>query len=123
LSAKPHIVFYDDSCPLCDAEIEHYKKLKTVHAISWLGIDASWDDIKQHGFSKQTLLKRIHAIHSDGTIVTGAAAFALIWNSLKYYRVLGFIVTKFKLISILDFFYKYFAEWRYKKNKVCNIKQ
>ena len=84
MSAKPHIVFYDDSCPLCDAEIEHYKKLKTVHDISWLGIDSSWDDIKQYGFSKQTLLKRIHAVHSDGTIVTGAAAFALIWNSLKY---------------------------------------
>ena len=123
MNINPHIVFYDDSCPLCDAEIEHYKKIATVHDINWLGIDSSWDDIKHYELSKETLLKRIHAVHSDGTIVTGAAVFVLIWNSLKYYRVLGLIVTKFRLISILDFFYKYFAEWRFKKNKVCNIKQ
>ena len=121
MNTNPHIVFYDDSCSLCNAEIEHYKKLKTIHDIDWLGIDASWSDIESYGFSKETLLKRIHAVRSDGTVVSGAAAFALIWNSLKHYRVLGFVVTKFKLISILDFFYKYFAEWRYKKNKVCNI--
>ncbi|MFK7795304.1 MAG: thiol-disulfide oxidoreductase DCC family protein [Gammaproteobacteria bacterium] len=121
MSTNPHIVFYDDACPLCDAEIEHYKKLKPLHDIHWLGINSSWDDIQHYGFSKETLLRRIHAVHSDGTIVTGAAAFALIWNSLKYYRVLGFVVTKFKLIALLDFFYKRFADWRYKKNQVCKI--
>lgn len=121
MSINPHIVFYDDACPLCDAEIEHYKKLKTLHDINWLGIHSSWDDIQHYGFSRETLLRRIHAVHSDGTIVTGAAAFALIWSSLKYYRVLGFIVTKFKLITLLDFFYRRFADWRYKKNQVCNI--
>ncbi len=121
MSANPHIVFYDDACPLCDAEIGHYKKIKTLHDIDWLGINSSWDDIQHYRFSKETLLKRIHAVHSDGTIVTGAAAFALIWNSLKYCRVLGFIVTKFKLITLLEFFYKRFADWRYKKNQVCKI--
>ncbi len=121
MSGNPHIVFYDDSCPLCDAEIEHYKKLKTVHDITWMGINSSWDDIQHYGFTREALLRRIHAVHSNGSIVSGAAAFALIWNSLKYYRVLGFIVTKFKLISVLDYFYKYFAEWRFKKNQVCKV--
>lgn len=119
---KPaHIVFYDDLCPLCNSEIEHYKKITPVHSISWLGINASQIEIEQHGLNKQELLKRIHAIDSRGNIVTGAAAFALIWRSLKYYRVLGFLVTKLRLIPLLDFFYGYFAKWRYNKNKVCDI--
>ena len=119
---KPaHIVFYDDLCPLCNSEIEHYKKITPVHSISWLGINESQIEIEQHGLNKQELLKRIHAIDSRGNIVTGAAAFALIWNSLKYYRVIGFLVTKLRLIPLLDFFYGYFAKWRYNKNKVCDI--
>ncbi|MFK8026861.1 MAG: thiol-disulfide oxidoreductase DCC family protein [Gammaproteobacteria bacterium] len=122
MNSNPHIVFYDDTCPLCNREIEHYKRVKTVHSIDWVGIESSWEHVQQYGYSKETLLRRIHAVHSDGSTVSGAAVFALIWSSLEYYRVLGFVVTKFRLVSMLDFFYKYFAEWRFKKNKVCNIR-
>ncbi len=122
MDTKPHIVFYDDACPLCNREIEHYKGLKAVHSIDWVGIESSWEHVQQYGYSKETLLRRIHAVHSDGSMVSGAAVFALIWSSLEYYRVLGFVVTKFRLVSMMDFFYKYFAEWRFKKNKVCNIR-
>ena len=118
----PHIVFYDDQCPLCNAEIEHYKKIKTRHAIEWLGIHASPEKIQQYGLNQTDLLKRLHAIDSQGQIVSGAAAFALIWNSLEYYRLLGVMVTRLKLIPVLDFFYGYFARWRFRKNRACDIK-
>ncbi len=123
MHSQPHIVFYDDACPLCDAEIEHYKKCSAIHTIDWLGIHSRWDEIQHYGFSKETLLRRIHAVKSDGGVVTGAAAFVLIWNSLKYYSLLGRIVTLCRLVPVLDYFYKYFADWRYKKNRSCKIKK
>ena len=122
MSMRPHVVFYDDGCPLCDSEIEHYKKIKTIHEIDWLGIHSRWDDIQQYGFSKETLLRRIHAVHSNGQVVSGASAFVLIWKSLRYYNWLGRIVVTFRLVPILDFFYKPFAAWRYKKNQHCKVK-
>lgn len=121
MTSPTHIVFYDDACPMCNAEIEHYKKLKTLHSIQWLGIHSSWDEIKHYGLTKETLLRRIHAVKSDGEIVSGAAAFVLIWDSLKYYSILGQIVTTCRLLPILDWIYKYFAAWRYKKNQVCKV--
>jgi len=121
MSAQPHVVFYDDSCPLCDAEIEHYKKIKPVHDIDWLGIHAHWNSIQPYGLSKETLLRRIHAVHSDGTVVSGAAVFVLIWNSLQHYNRLAWLVSKLHLLPIMDFFYKYFAAWRYRKNQHCKI--
>ena len=122
MSPNPHIVFYDDQCPLCNAEIEHYKKIKPRHAIEWLGIEAAHEKIRQYGLNKTDVLKRLHAIDSQGRVVSGAAAFVLIWNSLEYYRLLGFIVTRLRLIPVLDFFYGYFTRWRLRKNKTCAIK-
>jgi len=122
MSMRPHVVFYDDGCRLCDAEIEHYKKLNAVQHINWLGIHAQWDEVKKYGFSKQNLLRRIHAVDNSGKVLSGAAVFVLIWESLQYYRWLGRFVSIFHLVPILDFFYNYFAAWRYKKNQHCKVK-
>lgn len=122
MEVQPHIVFYDDACPLCDAEIEHYKKIEEVHKISWLGIHSRWDEIEHYGLSKETLLRRIHAVRSNGEVISGAEAFVLIWKSLRYYHWLGRAVSACRLVPMLDYFYKYFAEWRYKKNQQCKLK-
>lgn len=116
MSKQAHQIFYDDLCPLCNAEISHYKKLTHLHAIDWVAISKSEHVIQQHGLSKETVLKRIHAINSEGQVISGAAVFSLIWNSLKPYQFAGKLVETLKLVPVLDFFYKYFAEWRYKRN-------
>lgn len=116
MSNSAHQVFYDDLCPMCNAEISHYKKLSHLHPIEWVAISTSEDKINALGLNKQQVLKRIHAINSDGEVVSGAAVFSLIWNSLKPYRIVGRVVETLHLIPLLDFGYKYFAEWRYRRN-------
>jgi len=111
-----HRIFYDDLCPMCNAEISHYKNLTHLHPIDWVAISTSEDVINSHGLNKELVLKRIHAINSDGEVISGAAVFSLIWNSLKPYRLVGRVVERLHLIPLLDFFYKYFAEWRYRRN-------
>ncbi len=116
MTHSAHRIFYDDLCPMCNAEISHYKKLTHLHPIDWIAISTSEDVINSHGLNKELVLKRIHAINSDGEVVSGAAVFSLIWNSLKPYRFMGRMIETLHLIPLLDFFYKYFAEWRYRRN-------
>jgi predicted DCC family thiol-disulfide oxidoreductase YuxK len=116
----PHLVFYDDKCSLCLKEINHYKKLNTSHPIKWVPIYQEEEIIQQYGFRKQDLLKHLHVVRGDGVVVTGAAAFATIWSSIKWYRPIGMIVYKLHLIPMLDIAYEYFAKWRFKR-QTCEI--
>ena len=119
MNVQPHKVFYDDRCPLCSKEISHYKKLEHLQQIDWVPISSSSELIQKYGLTSETVLKRIHAIRNDGVLIKGVAVFALIWSSLKPYYLLGILVTKFRLAPLLDFFYQFFADWRYRKNSPC----
>lgn len=116
----PHLVFYDDKCPLCSKEINHYRKLKTSHPIKWIPIFQEEKLIQQYGFSKEDLLERLHVVRGDGVVVTGASAFATIWHSIKWYRPIGLLVYKLHLIPTLDIAYQHFAKWR-SKRQTCEI--
>jgi len=117
-----HLVFYDDACPLCSKEIAHYQKLETIEDIRWVPIHQDTQTLENLNLDKEKLLKTFHVYRADGEWVTGAAAFATIWYSIKRYHFAGVLAYKLKLITPLNFFYKYFAEWRYKKSSVCSIK-
>ena len=116
----PHLVFYDDKCPLCSKEINHYRKLKTLHPIRWVPIYQEEEIIQQYGFIKQDLLERLHVVRGDGVVVTGASAFATIWHAIKIYRPVGTIVYKLHLIPVLDIAYHHFAKWR-SKRRICEV--
>lgn len=120
LDRVPHLVFYDDACPLCSKEINHYRKLETCHPIQWVPVHKTKHLAENFGFSKGDLLMRLHVVRGDGVIVTGASAFATIWDSLNRYRWLARLVYKLHLIPLLEFFYTRFADWRYKR-EVCSI--
>ena len=111
----PHLVFYDDACPLCSKEINHYRKLETRHPIEWIPLHKNENTLKSFGFTKNSLLERLHVVRGDGVIVTGASAFATIWYSIKRYHWLGKLVYKLHLIPFLEFFYSFFAKWRSKR--------
>ena len=116
----PHLVFYDDACPLCSKEINHYRKLEACHPINWVPIYQDTNTVNRYGFSKNALLERLHVVRGDDVVVTGAAAFVTIWTSIKRYHWLGVLVYKLHLTPILEFFYTRFAKWRYKR-KHCVI--
>ncbi len=116
----PHLVFYDDKCPLCLTEIKHYRRLEKCYPIEWIGIHQDQKIIKQFGFNQQQLLERLHVVRGDGVVVTGASAFATIWCSVKRYRIIGNMLYKFKMIPALNFIYDYFAKWRYQR-RTCQV--
>lgn len=108
-----HLVFYDDRCPICSREINHYKKLVKYHPVTWIKISESEELLEEFGLKTEEALKDLHVLRDDGIMATRAEAFATIWSSLRYYRWLSSLVYQFKLIPLLNLVYPVFAKWRF----------
>ena len=79
-------VYVDGSCPLCRAEISIYRRLPESQAMAWVDVSAGQD---LGGLTCQAAMARFHVRHSDGRLVSGAAAFSDLWRCFSGWRWLG----------------------------------
>ncbi len=73
-------VWHDGDCPLCRAEIALMRRLDTRGAIRFL--DATRADGESCPIDRRALLARFHS-SEDGTLLSGAAAFAAMWRAMR----------------------------------------
>ena len=78
-------VYFDGACPLCSAEIAHYKRQSGADAICFVDASAPDQDFGPD-LSQNDALARIHVRKSDGSLSSGAAAFASVWEVLPKWR-------------------------------------
>ena len=117
-------VLYDDSCPLCRAEIAWLQgKDKQVYLITE-DISEPTFDASKYGKSQEELMKSIHGVFPDGRIVAGIDAVIALYSAVG----LGWLwlPARLKFVRPLyDFAYRLFARYRLHKNpceKVrCNL--
>jgi len=108
-------VYFNNSCKICKAEIDLYKKEK-VNEIDW--IDITNNDLAEKETSKNNkqLLRRLHV--KDGEkVLQGAEAFLLLWKKIPKYK---FLYNFFKLpiiFQLFSFTYEIVAFFLYLKNK------
>jgi len=108
-------VYYNESCNICRAEINLYKK-QNIKEIEWVDITNNVIAEKNTSKDSKTLLRRLH-VEEDGHVFEGARAFLLVWKKLPKYK---FLYTFFKLpivFSLFSFFYEVIAFFLYLKNK------
>ena len=79
-------VYFNNSCKICKAEIDLYKKQK-IEEINWVDITNNEEALKLTSKSQEELLRRLHVIH-DGKVIGGAKAFLIIWSSIPKYNFL-----------------------------------
>ena len=108
-------VYFNDSCKICKAEIDLYKKEK-IKEIDW--VDITDNDLAQKETSKNSkeLLRRLHVKEGE-KISEGAEAFLLLWKRIPKYR---FLYNFFKIpiiFSLFHFGYEIIAFFLYLKNK------
>ena len=108
-------VYFNNSCKICKAEIDLYKKEK-IQDIDWVDItDNSLANIETSKNSKE-LLRRLHV--KDGEkVIDGAEAFLVLWKKIPKYK---FLYKFFKLPIIFNLFsmgYEVVAFFLYLKNK------
>ena len=108
-------VYYNESCNICRAEVNLYKK-QNVKEIEWIDITNNIDAEKNTSKDDKTLLRRLH-VEEDGQVFGGAKAFLLVWKKIPKYK---FLYTFFKLpiiFSLFSLFYEIIAFFLYLKNK------
>jgi len=108
-------VFYNNSCNICRAEINHYKKYSN-NTLEW--IDVTNNKLAQDLTSKsyRELLRRMHVIQ-DGKVIDGAESFLIIWKNIPKYNFLYKIFKVKPLFLFLKIFYEIAALFLFLKNK------
>ena len=108
-------VYFNNSCKICKAEIDLYKKEKNQE-IDWVDITANELAVKETSKNSNELLRRLHVKEGD-KVLEGAAAFLLLWKKIPKYK---FLYNFFKLPIIFNLFsvgYELVAFFLYLKNK------
>jgi predicted DCC family thiol-disulfide oxidoreductase YuxK len=78
-------VYFDGSCPLCQAEIGYYRGKDQVGALCFVDVSKT-DAATPEGITQQRAMKRFHVHASDGRVLSGAAAFVEVWTRLPCWR-------------------------------------
>ena len=108
-------VYFNNSCKICKAEIDLYKKQK-INDIDWVDITDNESAEKETSKDSKQLLRRLH-IKDGENIIEGAEAFLLIWKNIPKYRFLYKVLKKPIIFNIFSFFYEIVAFFLFLKNK------
>ena len=79
-------ILYNDTCPVCRFEIDHYRKTATRD-----GAPLRFDrlqDAARWGLTEDQAARRLHVLR-DGELLSGLAAFRAIWSTLPRWRWLA----------------------------------
>ncbi|TYH81232.1 hypothetical protein ES332_D03G185000v1 [Gossypium tomentosum] len=106
-------MLYDGDCPLCMREVDMLRERNKQYGTIKF-VDISSDDYspeENQGLDYKTVMGRIHAILSDGTVVTDVEAFRKLYEQVG----LGWVyaITKYEPIAtIADSIYGVWAKYR-----------
>ena len=108
-------VFFNNSCNICRAEINHYKK-HSDSSVEWIDVTNNEAAQKITSKSYKELLRRMHVIQ-DGKVIDGAESFLIIWKNIPKYNFLYKIFRIKPLFVLLNIFYEIAAYFLFIKNK------
>lgn len=85
----PTAVLFNADCPICNAEIRHYARIAQAD-----GLPIRFDSLSSHaawGLDAESAAQRLHVAH-QGQIVSGVAAFLVLWAQMPRYRWLARLI-------------------------------
>lgn len=90
---EPVTVCYNGSCPVCAAEIGHYRKLAgETAALRLLDVAAEPEAAATLGIGGDIGFRRLHAVDPSGQVAGGVEAFLAVWDRLPRYARLARLV-------------------------------
>jgi predicted DCC family thiol-disulfide oxidoreductase YuxK len=111
-------VWHDGACPLCRAEIALMRRLDTRGAIRF--VDASEAQEDSCPLDRRALLARFHA-SENGTLLSGAAAFAAMWRAIPLLRPVGLLARSRIVLRALETGYLGFLRIRPALQRVTRL--
>jgi len=111
---EPTRILYNDHCPICRAEIAHYRARAAASGAPLLFEDLNTADLGGWQLSPDQAKRRMHAALPDGRIISGIPAFAAIWAALPGMGWMARLVMLPGLRHIADLAYnRLAAPWLY----------
>ena len=108
-------VYFNNSCNICKAEINLYKK-QGIQDIEWVDITNNKIAELETQKNNKTLLRRLH-VKDGNNIIGGAQAFLLVWKKIPKYKLLYKFFKTPIIFSLFSVFYEIIAFFLYLKNK------
>ena len=124
MSTSPELtLLYDGGCPLCVREVTFLRRKDRDQSIRFIDVDAQdYSPEDWSGISYRQAMSRIHAIQSDGTVLTDVAVFR------EAYRLIGlgwlYAPTRWPVIGpVVDGLYGVWARYRLKITNRASLDQ
>ena len=108
-------VYYNESCNICRAEVNLYKK-QNIKEIEWIDITNNSIAEKDTTKDSKTLLRRLH-VEENGKIFGGAEAFLLVWKKIPKYKFLYTFLKLPIIFNLFNLFYEIVAFFLFYKNR------
>ncbi|WP_062733940.1 thiol-disulfide oxidoreductase DCC family protein [Sphingobium abikonense] len=114
------IIWHDGDCPLCRKEIALMRRLDRRGAIMF--VDATSADSAACPIDRADLLERFHAME-NGTLLSGAAAFAAMWRAIPLLRPLGLAARNQAVLAVLERCYRVFLRIRPRLHRLAGARR
>jgi predicted DCC family thiol-disulfide oxidoreductase YuxK len=106
-------MFYDGGCPVCMRGVRHYQKLDWARRIQWVNLLDDPDVLKRYEVDFSEAMERLHVLDVDGQLVSGVAAFVVLWEELPWYRVLALLTRLPGVRPVMNAVYDRMTRGRY----------
>lgn len=107
----PSTIYFDGSCPLCQAEIGYYRRSDEAGALCFIDVSKTGADTPE-GLTQRDAMARFHVRAADGRMLSGAAAFAEVWARLPKWRWAARIAALPGVLPVLELSYRVFLPVR-----------
>jgi predicted DCC family thiol-disulfide oxidoreductase YuxK len=104
-------VYYDGACPVCSREIATYRRAAGAEALCFVDVSRP-DAALAPGLTREAALARMHVRRADGSMASGAAAFAALWCALPRWAWLGRVAGWPVVAPLLELGYRGFLRVR-----------
>lgn len=108
----PARIYYDGGCPVCSREIAFYKARPGANGFVWVDVSCADQAALGPGLTREAAMARLHVRRDDGTLVSGAQAFAEMWRRMPGFRWLGRLLAIPPLGSLAECAYRLFLVLR-----------
>ena len=105
-------LFYDGTCPLCQAEILFLSSRNLDDLLCFVDVNSSQYDPEKVGVTCEQALAAMYGQYADGTLIHGAAVFPEAYRRANL-RFLAWLFSRKSLQPFLRYSYQVFAKNRH----------